>query len=94
MADAQESLASSTVEGSAGGGKVKVVSSGSGQIQSVTIDPEVIVAGEAEVLEDLILSGIKQAQEEAAKLAEEQMAGITDNMELPPGMGGMEGLGM
>ena len=87
MAEAQEQLASSTVEGSAGGGKVKVVCSGAGQIQSVSIDPEVVNAEEVEMLEDLVLSGVKQAQEEAAKLAEEQMQGVTGGMELPPGLG-------
>ena len=67
MAAAQEALAQATVEGSAGGGMVKVVVTGAGEVQSVQISPEVVDPDDVEMLEDLVLAavgdGLRRAQE-------------------------------
>jgi DNA-binding YbaB/EbfC family protein len=58
MAAAQDALAAATVEGSAGGGMVKVVVTGSGEVQSVHIAPEVVDPDDVEMLEDLVLAAV------------------------------------
>ena len=71
MAKAQESLASLELEHSSGGGAVTVKISGDGSITALRIDPKVVQAGDAEMLEDLVLTAVRGAQE----LAKETAAG-------------------
>jgi len=67
MAAAQDALTTQTVEGSAGGGMVKVVVTGAGEVQSVAIHPDVVDPDDVEMLEDLVLAavsdGLRRAQE-------------------------------
>jgi DNA-binding YbaB/EbfC family protein len=65
MAAAQDALAAATVEGSAGGGMVKVVVTGSGEVQSVHIAPEVVDPDDVEMLEDLVLAAVNEAHRRA-----------------------------
>ena len=69
LVKAQEELAELTVEATSGGGAVKVVMNGQQHIQSVKISPEVVNAEDVEMLEDLILTAVKEAQAMAQKLA-------------------------
>ena len=73
MAAAQDALAEATVEGSAGGGMVKVVVTGTGDVQSVHIAPEVVDPDDVEMLEDLVLAavgdGLRRAQELQSRAA-------------------------
>lgn len=87
MAQVQEGLESKTVVGEAGGGMVKVTANGRQHIVKVTIDREVGASGDVEMLEDLVLAATNKALEEAAKMAQEEMAKATSGM-LPniPGM--------
>jgi DNA-binding YbaB/EbfC family protein len=87
MQSAQEELAQKTIEVAVGGGKVKVVANGSGDITSIKIDPAVIDPQDVEFLEGLILEGIRQAHEKAKALATEEMGKITGGLGLPPGLG-------
>ena len=87
MAAAQASLSEKTVEATAGGGKVTVTATASGDITRVRIDPSVVDASDVEMLEDLILTGIRNALNEGRKVAESEMKKITAGMGLPPGMG-------
>jgi len=87
MGAVQAEIAEQTIEVSAGGGKINVVCRGSGAVESLKIDPSVVDADDVEMLEDLILSGIRQAQAEAAKYSEDKMKEVTAGMDLPPGMG-------
>jgi hypothetical protein len=87
MAKAQEELAEREVEFASGGGAVSIKASGDGNIRSVRISPDVVKEGEAEMLEDLVLSAIIGVQEEAKKVAQEVMGKVTAGMNLPPGLG-------
>lgn len=69
FADAQERLAETVVEGSAGGGLVRVEITGDFTFQSVSISPEVIDPDDASMLEDLVLAALRDAASKASALA-------------------------
>lgn len=73
MLKAQEQLAEEVVNGSAGGGAVKVVVTGDQRVLSVSVDPGLIEDGDQEILEDLILTAINQGLDESRKLAESRL---------------------
>ena len=87
MMELQEELNAKEIEGSAGGGMVKAIVTGKGDLKAVRIDPQVIKDGDIEMLEDLIVAAITQAQESAAKLNQDTMSELTGGMNIP-------GLGM
>ena len=87
MQSAQAELTEKTVEATAGGGKVVVTANGGGDVLSVKIDPSVVDAEDVEMLEDLVLSGIKQAQDQAKALAEQEMGKIAGDLPGMPGLG-------
>jgi nucleoid-associated protein EbfC len=87
MQDVQAGLATREVEASVGGGKVIVKATAAGDIVSIKIDPAVIDPSDPEFLEDLILSGVKQAIEAGRKIAASEMSTVTAGMGLPPGLG-------
>ncbi len=80
---AQEELANLTVEASSGGGAVKVVMNGQREIQSVKIAPEVVNKEDVEMLEDLILTAVKEAQAMAQEAAAKKMGGLTGGLKIP-----------
>ena len=80
---AQEELANLNVEASSGGGAVTVVMNGQMQIQSVKISKEVINPEEVEMLEDLVLSAVKEAQAKAQEAAAQKMGALTGGMKIP-----------
>lgn len=82
----QEELASKTVEASVSGGKVTAVATGAGDIVSIKIAPEVVDPEDVEMLEDLVLTAVKQAIEKGKELAANEMKKVTGGMGLP-GMG-------
>ena len=67
MARAQAELAQLTVEGTAGGGAVKVVATGQQEIVSITIDPEVVDPEDVEMLQDLVLAAVTDALDPVAR---------------------------
>jgi len=73
MIKAQEALSEEQVTGSSGGGAVIVVATGDQRILEVKVDPGVFEDGEAELLEDLILTAANQALDESRKLAESKL---------------------
>jgi len=77
-----------TVTGSAGGGVVVVTANGNKQIKSVKIDPIVLKEGDIEMLEDVILTAVNQALDQADNIAQSETAAMTKEM-----LGGMGGLG-
>ena len=87
MAQAQESLAAIELEHRSGGGAVTVKITGDGNITGIRIDPQAIQAGEAEMLEDLVLTAVRGAQELAKETAAREMKKLTAGMNLPPGFG-------
>lgn len=79
----QVELATATVEGTAGGGAVRVVVTGKQKVVSVTIDPEVATAGDVDILQDLIVAATNDALREARELAEQKLGAVTGGMRLP-----------
>jgi DNA-binding YbaB/EbfC family protein len=77
----QQQMAELRVEGNAGGGMVTVIVNGAKQVQSLKIDPEVVSKEDVEMLQDLIVAAINDAQ----RKADEELAGKMGGM-LPPGM--------
>ncbi len=83
LAKAQKELANKIVEGSAGGGMVKVEMNGKNQIVSLNIDKEVVDPEDVEMLEDLIIAAINEAQEKVAKSTEDEMSKLTGGINIP-----------
>jgi len=80
---AQEELANLTVEASSGGGAVKVVMNGQQQIQSVKISPEVVNPADVEMLEDMVLTAVREAGVKAQEAAAKKMGGLTGGLKIP-----------
>ncbi|QYK41867.1 MAG: YbaB/EbfC family nucleoid-associated protein [Paracoccaceae bacterium] len=86
MQQAQEDLARIVVLGEAGAGLVKVRCTATGDLTGLDIDPSILVASEKEIVEDLIIAAIKDAQVKAAARHQSEMAKLTEGLGLPPGM--------
>ena len=86
MAEMQEGLTRLTVTGEAGAGLVKATATAKGELTALEIDPSIFVASEKEVVEDLILAAIKDAQRRATDKAQAEMARLTREMGLPADM--------
>lgn len=86
LARTQEGLADQTVEASVGGGKVTVVATGTGDVVSIKISKEVVDPEDVELLEDLILTGVKQAIAQGKDLSQQEMGKLTSGLGLPPGL--------
>ena len=77
----QEELETLTVEGTAGGGAVKVTMTGKQIVESVTIEPE--AAEEMEMLQDMVLAAVNDASNKAQELAAQKMSVVTGGMNIP-----------
>ncbi len=82
MAKAQEHLASQEVEGTAGGGVVKVTMTGAGEFTAVKIAPEAIDSDDPSLLEDLVLAALNDATRAQQELAESSLGSITGGLDL------------
>jgi nucleoid-associated protein EbfC len=76
MQKAQGELANETVEATAGGGMVKVVANGAGEIKEIKIDPKAIDPSDPEMLEDMILAAVNEAVRSAHSLMESKLGGM------------------
>jgi len=83
MADAQVDLSNRIVESTSGGGKVKVTATGAGDITAIKIDPQVVDPTDVEMLEDLVLSAVRQAVNDAKKIAGDEMGKLTGGLKIP-----------
>jgi len=79
---AQQEMAAREYEGTAGGGVVKAVVTGGGDLLSVTIDPAVIDPSDPEMLGDLVVAAVNQATKTANEAAQDQMGGIAGGLDL------------
>jgi DNA-binding YbaB/EbfC family protein len=86
MGQLQEEIADSIVEGSSGGGLVKVTLNGKGVMQGLTIDPSLLKEDEVEVLEDLLVAAHNDAKGKAEAISAEKTAELTAGLPLPPGL--------
>jgi DNA-binding YbaB/EbfC family protein len=83
MKKAQEDLAHKEFTGSAGGSAVNVKVNGENKILSLTIDPEVMKSGDVEMLQDLILAAVNDANKTAKDETAKEMSKITGGMNIP-----------
>lgn len=79
----QKELEEKKVEGTAGGGMVRVVANGRQEILEIKIDKEVVNPDDVEMLEDLILAAVNQAKEKAQQLQMEDVAKLTGGLKIP-----------
>jgi DNA-binding YbaB/EbfC family protein len=86
MAEMQEEMHNITVTGESGAGLVKAVCTAKGELKSLDIDRSIFNGDDKEVVEDLILAAIKDAQSKASERAAEEMGKLTEGMGLPAGM--------
>lgn len=77
LAKAQEELEKATVEGSSGGGAVKVVVNGQQKILSVKISPEAVDPKDVSMLEDLVMTAVNEGLEKSKQLAASRLGAIT-----------------
>jgi DNA-binding YbaB/EbfC family protein len=82
----QDELAQIEVSGSSGGGMVAVIMTAKMEVKSLKIDPSLVKADEAEVLEDLIVAAMNDARRKAETAMQEKMSALTGGMQLPPGL--------
>ena len=83
MMKIQQELDEAVVEGTAGGGVIKVEVSGQREMKSIKIDPSAVDPDDVEMLEDLVLAAVTDAMEKAARLNEEKMSALTGGMKIP-----------
>ncbi len=86
MAEVQKKIEEMEIEGSSGGGAVKVVMNGKHELKKVDIDKSLVNPDESEVLEDLIVAAINDVNKKISESTNEQLGSISGGMGLPPGM--------
>ena len=84
MNKVQVELETDTVEGTAGGGAVRVVATGTQKVVSVTIDPA--ATADIEMLQDLVTAAVNEAMEQSKQLAASKMQAVASGLGLPPGL--------
>jgi hypothetical protein len=82
----QEELAGLEIDGQSGGGLVKVTLTGKGDVKKVSIDPSLIKADEAEILEDLIVAAAGDAKGKLDATLQTKMQEMAGGLPLPPGL--------
>ena len=83
LAEAQAELSNVTLEASSGGGAVKVTIDGQQKLQSVKISPEVVNPEDVELLEDLVLTAVREAIAKSQEVAAKRLGGLTGGLKIP-----------
>jgi nucleoid-associated protein EbfC len=83
MAQTQAALGEATVTATAGGGAVTIEMTGTQELRSIVIKPEVVDPEDVEMLQDLIMAAFKEAMERSHKLAEERLGPLTGGLDIP-----------
>jgi DNA-binding YbaB/EbfC family protein len=83
MSELQAELGKQTVTSTAGGGMVTVTADGKGRVREVKIDPAVVDPDDVEMLEDLVVAAVSEAQQRAGRLYEEEVKKLTGGLPLP-----------
>jgi DNA-binding YbaB/EbfC family protein len=79
----QKQMAEMRVEATAGGGMVTVVVNGTKQVQSVTIDPEVVSKDDVEMLQDMIVAAVNDAGRKVDEQLGQSMSGLMGGLKIP-----------
>ena len=85
MAEVQKKVEETEVEGSSGGGAVKITINGKHIVKKVSIDPKLVDKEEIEVLEDLIVAAFNDGKEKIQRKIADEMSAVTGGLQLPPG---------
>lgn len=85
MEQAQAELAAREVEGTAGGGMVKVIMNGRHEVRAVKIDPQVVDRDDVEMLEDLVAAATNDARARVEEMIRETMSKVTGGLAMPGG---------
>ena len=85
MAEMQKKIEETEIEGSSGGGAVKIVMNGKHEVKNLFIDPSIVNSDEKEVLEDLITAALNDVNKKIAENTNDQLGSISGGMGLPPG---------
>ena len=88
VARVRDDLGGKTVEGETGGGMVRCVANGKGEILSLTIDPAIVQGGDKKMIEDLTVGAVNLALERARELAQAELSRATGGLPIPPGLFG------
>lgn len=83
MLQAQQELATKTVEASSGGGMVKVVANGAQKIESIVLEKEIIDPEDVEMLQDLLLAAVNDALKKSQEMISAEMGKLTGGMNIP-----------
>ena len=83
MLRVQEELATTTVDGSAGGGVVRATVTGRQELVSVSIEPALVDPDDVDMLQDLLVAAVNDALRGSRELAESKMAGVTGGLRIP-----------
>lgn len=83
MAEMQDEMDKITVIGESGAGLVRATATAKGELTALEIDPSIFHPDEKEVVEDLILAAIKDAQAKASERSQKEMAKMTEGLGLP-----------
>lgn len=83
LSELQTELGKQNVSCTSGGGMVTVTADGRGRVREIRIDPTVVDPSDVEMLEDLVLAAVSEAQQRAQQLYEEEMKKLTGGMQLP-----------
>ena len=86
MAEMQKKIEETEIEGSSGGGAVKIVMNGKHEVKNLFIDPSIVNSDEKEVLEDLIIAALNDVNKKIAENTNDQLGLISGGMGLPPGL--------
>lgn len=86
MHEVQERIAALEVSGASGGGLVNVTLTGKGEMKELRIDPSLLKADEAEILEDLVVAAHNDAKAKLESRTAEMAQDLTGGLSLPPGL--------
>ncbi len=87
MEEAQAALANKTVESTSGGGAIKIVAKCDGTLESIKIDPQAVSSDDISMLEDLILTAVNTALNQAKEVSNDEMGKLTSGLKIPGLMG-------
>jgi DNA-binding YbaB/EbfC family protein len=80
---AQEELGTLTVEGSAGGGAVRVTMNGHRELRDIQISPDAVDPDDVETLQEMITAAFNDASKKAQDISESKLGGLTGGMSIP-----------
>ncbi len=86
VARLQEELGEREVGATSGGGAIKAVANGKRQLISIAISKDVVDPEDVEMLEDMILAAVNEVMDRVDEMTNDEMAKITGNLNLPPGL--------